>query len=502
MLSCADDPSFFVMCWSAHAIQSGREPAARGLFQYPAPAVTQDITSKYYCPPWMMETLLNELLCIPKAKVRHNGPTRILRCDQFSALAAAINVLHDLENAEDGITIGRISVLREIHRLAQRQFEWQRGFVSYTSLFRSAFLYSEPQTNSFFESKTGLSISDFILSCFALYSLSAERPFIIANNGMEKIGISRSTFAAVMKAISLPIHKAREAAAQLRNNNFGHTAYKPSIFRSWPCVTFGDRICSPLPPLIMLRATSGMFYDFADAPTQIRNEISAKFESYSHGFIKGCIPDLEISGSYKYRLKKGNDLDSPDLLIRDGGALRVIIECKATRMSYAARYAESPLETDPRGYGEIAKGVFQIWRYASHARRGIVSEPNERGARIGIVLTLDNWLSMAGPLEADVLDTARKLAEEKDKDIIEHDRIGIIFCPMEDMEHLLRISTKETFFDTIEKSQTERYKGWKLWNIHQDIYGPGRAAGHHPFHGKLGDLLPWHAMLGKGGEDD
>ena len=56
-------------------------------------------------------------------------------------MARVTNILASLENAEDGLTLERINVLREMHRLGQRQFEWQRGFMSYSRLYRAAFIY-------------------------------------------------------------------------------------------------------------------------------------------------------------------------------------------------------------------------------------------------------------------------------------------------------------------------------------------------------------------------
>jgi hypothetical protein len=88
-----------------------------------------------------MWRLLNEVLTTPKLKVVPGRSNRILNCGTFSATGAVVNALLGLENAEDGIVLKRVDVLREMHRLTQRQFDWQRGFVSHSQLYRSGFLY-------------------------------------------------------------------------------------------------------------------------------------------------------------------------------------------------------------------------------------------------------------------------------------------------------------------------------------------------------------------------
>lgn len=65
-----------------------------------------------------------------------------------------------------------------------------------------------------------------------------------------------------------------------------------------------------------------------------------------------------VRGSEKYRVR-GNDVETPDILIEDEGYVSIVVECKAARMSYEARFSEEPIVEARRGYDELAKGVFQ-----------------------------------------------------------------------------------------------------------------------------------------------
>jgi hypothetical protein len=156
LLARADDEAFFTMIWATFAIQSGSPESGRPYLEFPPEAATSDTTSKFAVHPWKLETILNELLAKPKMKILPNLPNRRLDCRQFAAIACVTNALAGLENAEDGLTLKRINVLQEMHRLAQRQFEWQRGFLSYSQLYRAGYIYGGDLTRAFFAEAKGV----------------------------------------------------------------------------------------------------------------------------------------------------------------------------------------------------------------------------------------------------------------------------------------------------------------------------------------------------------
>ena len=186
LLACADDQAFLTMVWSVSALQTGRENQARPFLTYPKEAATSDISSKYAIHPWKLETIVNELLAKPKAPIRP-GKNRRLNCQSFEAMARVNNVLTALEDAEDGLTLQRVDVLREMHRLAQRQFEWQRGFLSNAQLYRSGYIYGGPKAQSFFANHNGVTVSDFSLACCALRSLLQVLPRVTSISRLKTI---------------------------------------------------------------------------------------------------------------------------------------------------------------------------------------------------------------------------------------------------------------------------------------------------------------------------
>lgn len=480
------------MAWATHALQSGRSEKAGAWLAFPQEAVTHDLSSKYAVHPWRIESLLNEVLASPKLVPVPNRLNRQLDCRQFSAIAHVSNTLSELENAMDGIALKRVNVLREMHRLSQRQFEWQRGFLSISQFYRAAYLYGGDLTGAHFAQTNGFSVQDLMLACFALRTLFRDTPVFRRGQSMKEIGISDDTLGAVLDLITMPHAKARARATQLRSGA-GHISYKRSVFREHPCIAFGsmnERLHAPLPDLISLRATSGVFYDAVKGGQTVRNEISSRFEQYCLSYLQSMLPSHLITGSYKYPVER-NQIESPDILVHHQKAISLILECKATRMNYEARFSDNPLGDARRGYEEIAKGVFQIWRFASHCRRGLPQLQPLRSDVKGIVLTLDTWLSMANAMQSDVLDIARSMAASRAPEMAEADQIPVIFCPIDDLEHTLSEATETSFFEAVNAATEDRYRGWMLWGVHGEIAPDVKENNGYPFEQRMPEVLPW-----------
>jgi hypothetical protein len=238
--------------------------------------------------------------------------------------------------------------------------------------------------------------------------------------------------------------------------------------------------------LISLRVTSGIYYDLvSEAP--LRNEASKRFEEYCRRYIAAMMPGLQVRGSSTYKYQ-GSDVETPDIIIEDQNKAAVIIECKATKLSFSAQFAEDPAADAKRSYDEIAKGVFQLWRYFSHVRRGLVrGMPVSIGVR-GMVLTLDTWLAMSGELQDEVLATASDMAS-RDRLITAEDRRPIVFCAIQDLEVALMESDEASFLRALEAAGENKFRGWVLPNILSEVQHGKSEAKRFPF--QLGEVLPW-----------
>lgn len=498
LLSRADDEAFLQLIWAVDALQSERAMAAARFIQFPPEAETSEVESQFAVRKWELETLVGQLLVTPKCQIRE-GPNKRTNCEHFSTAAAVVNHLRDLENAESGILLKHTNILLEMHRTGQRQFPWQRGFYNVNRLYRYAMIYGQGECGSYFERANDLSINDFFLIGFAMHASFQKSPWLAHNNSIEQLGVKRVSFDAGLKLLSVPIEKARTKAVSL-TNEAGRglpTAYQPSFLRRFPVVSFGndnERLCAPLPQLIPLRITSGLYYDLVPGGQKLLNEANDRFERYVYEYIAAMMPRFDVSRSYRYG-PKGAKIDSPDIIVRDNDQISVAIECKATKLTFPAQYAEDPTSIAQKSYDQIAKGVFQLWKYFSHLRRGVAGTESVSPSVRGIVLTLDTWLVMARELQQDVLASAEKLARD-DVDITDEDRRAITFCTIDDLEDTISCVDEDSFIRALDAVDEDAFVGWLLPNICRRM-GLGNEAP-KPFPFRLADVLPWWDATLKG----
>jgi hypothetical protein len=431
----------------------------------------------------------------PNSNTIRDGTNRVIDCRQFAAGVRAVNQLRALEDAEAAIALRTRSLLSEMHRIAQRQFPWQRGYFNITQFYRYAFIYGQGECASYFERSYGLTANQFSLIGFALHAAFREHACIGTGNSLEEVGITPALMRAALKLLCVPMGDARQSATQMMNEaNAGRAlelpiVYQPSFLRRFPIVSFGngERLRSPLAQLILLRVTAGVYYDLVSGRGNLRNEAADRFESYCLAYISATMPELSPSRSYRYG-PSGSSFETPDILIRDAGRLVLAIECKATKLTFAAQFSDDPMVEAQRQYEEIAKGVFQLWRYFSHVRRGLTPEAPAEAGLAGMVLTLDTWLTMSKELQEEVFATATELATG-DPEITLEDRRRIVFCSIEDLESTLLVSDKARFLRALSAATEDRFVGWQLPQIHRESVGVVQDRKRFPF--DLGKVLPW-----------
>lgn len=491
-LALADDDAFLGLIWALNALQSGNReiPSLMLRGTFPEDATTGDMSSKAAIYKWELETLANELLATPKHPFY-----RIVDCGNWQTVAKIVNTLRRLEDVEYQRSARDVPILREMYRIAGRQFEWQHGVISVQQFYRSAFIFGQGSCAEYFASTHGITIADMTLIGFGLYAGLIERPGFGADADFSMLGATNETRDQVVRLISAPLAAVRQLAAKERSA-WEQTAYRPSILRRFPCIGFGRhgwRIRAPLPELIIDRVTSGLFYDVIGGGGPIRAEYGRRFQEYAERFIQATLPTLPILPEWHYRVS-GQRVDSPDIMLLDTQAdeIAVAIECKASRMSFAARFKDDA--GTERGYDDLAKAVFQIWRFFAHCRRGLTGMSVTEDA-LGVVLTLDSWLVMGMPLQEDVMRRAVEMSRHSHLGIEDEDRRPIIFCSMPDMEATLLNADATSFLRTLKIASVER-QGWYLRHVHRDFGERSGEQKPYPFD-DLERYLPWWGAFGE-----
>lgn len=494
-----DDFGFLTMAWCTHALQNGREDSIRkGIFRYPKEAASNHILSGYSVQAWEIETLVNLLFTTPKTPGFAWEPT--MNTGHFETIRVLTNLLRSVEDAETPLRIDNENIIDELHRIGHRQFPWQRTWVRSGELYKYLYIYCQGVCADYFKEKYDLDIIDYVSAAFILFTQHVGRTWMPLLDSPGKLPVSldvirkttemlsSSTWTAHCEAAALVSKFEAEASAPIP------VAYQPSYLRLKPIIRYdrGRRTLytAPLPDLILLRVTAGLFYDLASGKNPVTTDANKRFEEYSRKVIKAFIPEFDPCPSEKYGTKK-NPGETPDILLKRDGKIVSVMECKATKLTYAAQYGEHPRDDAREGYDQIVKAIFQLWRYFAHVREKLIDHDVAEDVT-GVILTLDSWTQMGVNIREQLIAEAKVYSAKRDSLITDVDMKSPVFCPIQELDDILSISDADQLLATF-RLMTEA-EGLS-WNIRQkrDQVGPRLKHKPYPFH--PGELMPMWAKL-------
>ena len=228
---------------------------------------------------------------------------------------------------------------------------------------------------------------------------------------------------------------------------------------------------------------------------KLETKSASNLRRTQQNLFRSHLSSATVSAGFKYEIKKGYNQETPDILIARK-ASDLICECKSTRMTYDAKFGTYPLEQARREYSEIAKAVFQIWKFAYHIRVGLCDGVTVGDRCIGIVLTLDAWLTADVVIRPRIFELAREIAIDKGIAIRACDELPILFVPIEDVEATFRVSTEASFSAALEAAVTDKYEGWALREVHRQVHPEMNLDNDYPFADRLSDVMPWKDYVG------
>lgn len=490
----ADTEDFLQLLWAANMLQSETpEVGLRYLRQVPREAVGAVSPDPNAIHKWEVELLANEVLTAPKKRQRKG---RRLSAHHYPNVLIAVNILRKLENKDHKVGGPDFDIWSELRRIANRQFPWQTGSANMPTLYRNVFIYGQDVCADVFNGLYGLSIPDFTKVAFGLHGYFQAQPKLLNRNALTSFGVSSELLTAALVPLMTGISDLQRRAITERKKVIP-VAYKPSVYRQFPCVNFGGdslSVRAPIPQLIINRMTSGLYYDVIRGDKKARQEYGPRFETYTLELGHGLMPELEWQAERAYKVNKKIERKTPDVLCyRDGRGL-CVVECKATRMSHAAMFGKDP--TADRGFKDLVKAVKQIWTFNAHCRAGLFEFPGYEDAP-GVVLTLDNWPVMASHMTAKVVETARQEIMREPGGVTQVDMREIVFVPIESLERVLSRATADSLEETLNAAVTPKYQGYLLESVHQEMHSFDETIFRpYPFTDRLGDLLPWWNELG------
>ncbi|MDW9386660.1 hypothetical protein GOA99_18575 [Sinorhizobium meliloti] len=500
MLADTNDIDLLTMFWAIHAIQDDRvEFVKKSIFAYPPEAASTDMLTQYAAYRWDLETLVTLMLNEPKSNLSPWLARPPLNTRHFNAVADLVNALRAVEDDQSEERIDISNIMLELHRIGHRQFQWQRGWERPDDIFRYLYIYGQGECAAYFEKTNGISINDFVSICFALFVTTQANPWTKKLNGLDIMGLDDALVDNVLSLVSGELWQVRrESLALLRNVEEGlgvalPVIYQPSYLRLKPLIRTAvhNTYIAPLPSLLLMRATVGLYYDVIKGGITVLNDANARFEEYARTSITTYCPQFEASPAVKYTFKK-NLVDTPDVLLKHEGQIVAVFECKATKLTFEAQYGDDPVENARSGYEQMAKAIFQLWKFFSHVRRGLIDLDVAEDAT-GIVLTMDAWTQMSGELRARLIAQAEELAAVKDPEILQEDKRHPIFCAIQDLDELLVTSSEEQLLAAFKAAPQEKYVGWGIRQIREKEAPPLEERKKFAF--DLEGLFPWWGKM-------
>ncbi|MUO78225.1 hypothetical protein GOZ78_09240 [Agrobacterium vitis] len=490
-LSHLDDALTMQLMWSVNALQSDNAPDLTRYLRYPKEAAGAKLVDRHFVPKWEIENALLLMMSTPKQKVNF---LREPDYRNYDTAASIINQLKNAELAEERVLLNPSNILFEVPRLAHKQFMWQRIMFEPARLYRYYFVYGQGKCAEYFEQRYSLTINDFALGCILLHALAIRAAWhklpIIPND----LPLRNDVFEKTLGIISLEMQDMRAETLRRITNvaspEKAKIAYLPSSLRQYPIVTTAKhqkQMIAPLPQLIIFRMTSGLYYDLQEGPKSLIEEANSRFEEFGKKLLDARCPRFETLREHEFVVSKAKTYRTPDLLLKDGGVVKVVFECKATKLTFDAQFGDDPYAEAPNAYNQIAKGMSQLWKFFSRARRGIyIQEQIDPNAK-GVILTMENWWQLdQTPLKALRAEAEKLCADEPD--MLPEDKREVIFTSIEDLEYVLAVSDEDQFLKTLDDSQKEEFFGWALADVRNPYRKEELERKDYPF--KIGEILP------------
>lgn len=482
-----------IMIWAAESLRSGQADDAKRFLNFPEEAVAAKPGNRYFVAPWTLETLVNEALTHKSATATSR---RYLNTSKWDGFAQKYNLLNEVENAESLDDIPEGGILDAMPRIGWRQFGWQSGYRSSRRYFRAWWLYNFKEANDYFQENYGITVEQFSFVGFGVAAQLVRFPAVKIDEDFQVVGISQAEQSAFFRLTTSSPSDARKRAIDLRSGT-GQIAYKPSALRRKPLIEIGQEAFCPLPDLLHLRVSDGIFYDLI-GNDNLRRLVAERFETYAAEVTQHYVSPYTIRTEENYG-PRAKRLATPDLrIVNEQSELCVIVECKARRIPFRVMSSSNPFAENAEIYADLVKGVLQVWRYVSDVRRGSADAKwSLADDAIGVVLMLEPWLQMHNDAVKEVLQAAER-ETAKYTEILATDRIPIAFVAIDDWEFSIRRVNVSGFLRALAIHAKEDRAGFMLDSSVKSIASEhAPSVSEYDYWAALSKVTNWWADLAK-----
>jgi len=335
----------------------------------------------------------------------------------WNTLGKTINLLKKLE----GVLANRYStpelLMKELHRMAHRQFPWQAFRPTAVNITRYHMIYGRSPLSDIIHRATGLSPEELFLYGMALLgnfmnTFSLTFPPSIEIPGLSPDGLDRflTHFSRTLTQL-----KGLLTSEQQMNDRYSYSYHS---LRAYPLIRIEYRgresIVCPIPTLLFWRFTSGVYYEIYNQPG-FNNAFGQAFQWYVGEVIaKGTARErTRLYPECTYRV--GKDLKSTVDWIVEQEGVALFVEAKTKRLAYEAKVEIVQEDALSIELDKLAAMIVQVYKtiadYRANKYPTYRYDPQRR--IYPIVLTLEDWFLMGPNLVNKVKeDVSRRMAEE------------------------------------------------------------------------------------------
>jgi len=412
---------------------------------------------------WELEILVREIILnCPDAGIKS--------LKNWPDFACAMNHVKRIENDTWGISGENHSIWREIHRIAHRQFNWQRR-INHGRILRYFTIFNHPKMSPLVLRSIGLPTEQIFsvgmsLTGHFLKSISIQEPL-----RDEVYGLSAEVIAGALSPFVISMNDVRDEtkSAQQYNVNWAYT-FNP--LRKTPLVRIStngiSRLFCPIPRLLLERITDGIFYEVA-GDADFASAFGLAFQDY----VGSVLERANRTGGYSvvsehFYGSKGKRKATSDWIVDDEGGT-LFVECKTKRMKIEAKFDLNSEEFFTNEIENMAGFLVQLYKTIVDALSGAYSGWKPHGGKIyPVVVTLENWYAFGNYFLDKVDERLGKLLSDVGVDASIVGQHPYTICAVEDLEMAIQVIDQrgiEPVFD--EKIDGEK----RYWDLSVAVEG-------------------------------
>lgn len=386
---------------------------------------------------WELDVLAREIL----VNADEGGPSdakHTLR--RWSYFANAVNKLKDFENALVE-TYPEGSILGELHRIAHRQFPWQRrpnaGWMG-----RYFEIFGQPPLNAILERKIGLGARDLYLMGLGITGAYVDQFALYYPPKIQVGGLTRDKLDRFLAHFAVGISELRDRAraGQELNENY---AYVLNPLRIHPLVRLELRgrpaLIAPIPTFLIWRFTEGVYYEVVNEP-DFGEAYGEAFQRYTGTVVSKTNPgSLKRYPEAEYYVGK-NRHDSVDWVVEDESGF-LFVESKTKRLRLRAKTEIRSIEVLEEELDKLAGFIIQIYKTIEDYRSGLYRHVPLMAEKpiFPIVLTLEEWYPFGPKIQEALEERVRKKCEVTQVPLERLAEMPYSICSAPDFERLMQV---------------------------------------------------------------